>query len=55
MKQEIRILLSPGEFAKVFDITISEVFRRIDNNRLDYQQTDEGIKIQVVYQWDSPD
>ncbi len=55
MKQEINIMLSPGEFAKVFDMKINDVFRMIHKGDLDYQQSDEGIRIPVTYRWQIPD
>lgn len=55
MQQEINIVLSPEEYAKVFGIKINEVFHMIYKGDLVYQQTDEGIRIPVTYRWENPD
>lgn len=55
MNQEINIMLSPEEFAKVFDVKINEVFRMIYKGDLICHCTDEGIRIPVTYRWETPD
>lgn len=55
MQQEIKMSLSLNQYSNVSGIPFPTVCKMVMDNELDYQQTDEGIKIQVAYQWDSPD
>lgn len=55
MQQEINIVLSPEEYAKVFGIKINEVFRIIYKGDLVHHREEEGIRIPVTYIWENPD
>lgn len=52
MRQQIKLLLTPSQYAILHETSVHEVFIQMCHYEIPYVLDDEGIKIPVTYTWD---